>query len=179
MAYGGSQARGLIGATAAGLCHSHSHARSQLHLRPTPQLKTTPDPWPTEQRILSCPGEVSLCSVKVFNRLHESHSHCGGQSAWLTGQQFKYKSHPKTPSQKHSQSCLTKYLDTMAQPSWHITVQLFHLVSCSTGMTPSCNISWQESVPSYFTKKMWCILLSWFVCTKMYYDSLLVNKRWK
>ena len=31
-AYGGSQARGLIGATAAGLHHSHSNARSEPHL---------------------------------------------------------------------------------------------------------------------------------------------------
>ena len=29
MAYGGSQARGLIGAVAAGLHHSHSNARSE------------------------------------------------------------------------------------------------------------------------------------------------------
>ena len=36
-AYGGSQARGLIGATAAGLNHSHSNARSNENLRPTPQ----------------------------------------------------------------------------------------------------------------------------------------------
>ena len=43
-AYGASQARGLIGAVAAGLCHSHSNAGSELHLRPTPQLKATPDP---------------------------------------------------------------------------------------------------------------------------------------
>ena len=43
-AYGGSQARGQIGATAAGLHHSHSNARSELHLRPTPQLRATPDP---------------------------------------------------------------------------------------------------------------------------------------
>ena len=31
-AYGGSQARGLFGATAASLCHRHSNARSELHL---------------------------------------------------------------------------------------------------------------------------------------------------
>ena len=31
-AYGGSQARGGVGATAAGLHHSHSDARSELHL---------------------------------------------------------------------------------------------------------------------------------------------------
>jgi len=43
-AYGGSQARGLMGATAAGLRHSHSNARSEPHLRPTPQLTATPDP---------------------------------------------------------------------------------------------------------------------------------------
>ena len=44
MACGSSQARGLIGATAASLPHSHSNARSELHLQPTPQLTATPDP---------------------------------------------------------------------------------------------------------------------------------------
>ena len=42
MAYGGSLARGLIGA--AGLCHSHSNAGSDPRLQPTPQLTATPDP---------------------------------------------------------------------------------------------------------------------------------------
>ena len=32
MAYGVSQARGPIGATATGLCHSHSNAESEPHL---------------------------------------------------------------------------------------------------------------------------------------------------
>ena len=44
MAYGGSQARGLIVAVAAGLCQCHSNARSELHLQPTPQLMAMPDP---------------------------------------------------------------------------------------------------------------------------------------
>ena len=43
-AYGGFQARGLIRAVAAGLPHSHSHARFEPHLRPTPQLTAMPDP---------------------------------------------------------------------------------------------------------------------------------------
>ena len=43
-AYGGSQARSLIGAVAPGLYHSHSYARSEPHLPPTPQLMATPDP---------------------------------------------------------------------------------------------------------------------------------------
>ena len=43
MAYGGSQARGPIGATAAGLHHSHSNTRYEPRLRPTPQLMATPD----------------------------------------------------------------------------------------------------------------------------------------
>ena len=42
--YGGSQARGLIGAGTAGLCHSHSNSDSELSLRPTPKLTATPDP---------------------------------------------------------------------------------------------------------------------------------------
>ena len=48
-AYGGSQARSQMGATAAGLHHSHSHPRSEPHLRPTPQLTATLDPSPTER----------------------------------------------------------------------------------------------------------------------------------
>jgi len=37
-AYGGSQAKGQIGAVATGYSHSHSHSnmRSQPHLQPTP-----------------------------------------------------------------------------------------------------------------------------------------------
>ena len=41
--YGGSQARGLIRAAAADLRHSHSNARSEPHLRSTPQLMAMPD----------------------------------------------------------------------------------------------------------------------------------------
>ena len=37
-AYGSSQAKGQIGAAAAGLRHSHSHTGSEPRLRPTPQL---------------------------------------------------------------------------------------------------------------------------------------------
>ena len=43
-AYGGSQARGLIIAVAAGLHHSHTNSGSEPHLRPTPQLTATMDP---------------------------------------------------------------------------------------------------------------------------------------
>ena len=35
---------GPIGAVAAGLCHSHSKARSEPHLQPPPQLTAMPDP---------------------------------------------------------------------------------------------------------------------------------------
>ena len=42
-AYGISQARGRIGAAAAGLHHSHSSSGSELGLRPTPQLTEMPD----------------------------------------------------------------------------------------------------------------------------------------
>ena len=38
------EARDLISATAAGLCHSHSNTRSKPHLQPTPQLAATLDP---------------------------------------------------------------------------------------------------------------------------------------
>ena len=42
-AYGGSQARGLIGAVATGLRQSHSNVRSEPRLQPTPQLTATLD----------------------------------------------------------------------------------------------------------------------------------------
>ena len=48
-AYGDSQARGGIGAVAAGLSQSHSNATSEPHLQPTSQLMATLDPQPTEQ----------------------------------------------------------------------------------------------------------------------------------
>ena len=44
VAYGGSQARGLIGAVAAGLHQSHSNVGSEPCLQATPQLTATPDP---------------------------------------------------------------------------------------------------------------------------------------
>ena len=47
--YGGSQARGLIGAVATGLHQSHSNAGSEPRLQPTPQLTAMPDRQPTEQ----------------------------------------------------------------------------------------------------------------------------------
>ena len=43
VAYGGSQARGLIGAVATGLRQNHSNAGSEARLQPTPQLRATPD----------------------------------------------------------------------------------------------------------------------------------------
>ena len=47
--YESSQAKGPIGATAAGLCHSYSKARSEPCLWPTLHLMATLDPEPTEQ----------------------------------------------------------------------------------------------------------------------------------
>ena len=43
MAYGGSQARGPIGAIEARLHHSHSNVGSKPLLQPIPQLMATPD----------------------------------------------------------------------------------------------------------------------------------------
>ena len=48
-AYGDSQARGLIGAVAAGLHHSDSNTRSKPSLRPTPQLTATLAPLTTKR----------------------------------------------------------------------------------------------------------------------------------
>ena len=43
-AYGGSQARGPVGAVATSLHQSHSNAGSEPCLQPSPQLTATPDP---------------------------------------------------------------------------------------------------------------------------------------
>ena len=43
-AYGGSQARGVIGAVDFSLRQSHSNAGSEPRLQPIPQLTATPDP---------------------------------------------------------------------------------------------------------------------------------------
>ena len=43
-AYGGSQARGPIGAIVTGLHHSHSNAGSKRCLQPTPQFMAMLDP---------------------------------------------------------------------------------------------------------------------------------------
>ena len=42
-AYGSFQPRGLIGAAAASLHHSHSNTRSEPHLQSTPQSMAMPD----------------------------------------------------------------------------------------------------------------------------------------
>ena len=48
-AYGGSEARGQIGAVATSLCQNHSNARSEPCLQPIPQLMAMLDPQPTER----------------------------------------------------------------------------------------------------------------------------------
>ena len=56
VAHGSPQeAKGPIGATATGLCHSHSNAESEPHLWPIPQLPAMLDPYPlSEARDWTC-----------------------------------------------------------------------------------------------------------------------------
>ena len=71
MAYGGSQARGLIGAVAAGLYQSHSNPRSKPRPQPTPQLTAMLDPQPTERGQGSNPqphGSQSVSFLLCHNR---------------------------------------------------------------------------------------------------------------
>ena len=51
VAYGGSQARGQIGAATTGLYHSLSNIGSELRLQPTPQLTPTLDPLGQESNM--------------------------------------------------------------------------------------------------------------------------------
>ena len=53
-AYGGSQARSLIGAVAAGLGQSHSNVGSEPRLPPTAQLRATPNKPLGEARDQTC-----------------------------------------------------------------------------------------------------------------------------
>ena len=64
-AYGSTQTRGPIGATAARLHHSHSDVGSEPLLQPTPQLMATPESQPTEQardqtRNLMVPNQINF-----------------------------------------------------------------------------------------------------------------------
>ena len=67
MAYGGSQAKGLIGATATSQCHYHSHSNARSE--PTPQLTATSDPYPLsettdETHSLMVPSKIRFhCSM--------------------------------------------------------------------------------------------------------------------
>ena len=70
-AYGSSQARGQIGATASGLCHSSME--SEPRLQPTPQLTSMLDPWSTEQGQGSNPHPHRY-SLDWFPLSHDSNS---------------------------------------------------------------------------------------------------------
>ena len=76
--YESSWARCRIRAVAVGLCHSHGNTRSRMHLRPTTQLATMLDSWPTEQ------GQAS--------NLHLHGCCVGFLTHWATMETLKHKS---------------------------------------------------------------------------------------
>jgi len=83
-AYGGSQARGWIRATAAALRQSHSNARSEPHLWPTPQLMAhwilNPLSKARDRNFnLMVPSQIRLCSAT------------GTPSSWLSVPESCYK----------------------------------------------------------------------------------------
>ena len=63
-------------------------------------------------------GGVCRGSTETFNWLDEAHPHCGEQSALLKAHQLNTNLIQKTSSQESPGQYLTKYLDTMASPSW-------------------------------------------------------------
>ena len=72
VAYGSSQARGWIGATAASLCQSHSSTRSKLYLWPTPQLGATPRSSTHWERMLGIERASSWTMCQVLMPLSHS-----------------------------------------------------------------------------------------------------------
>ena len=64
-AYGGSQVRGPIGATAAGLHHSYSHVGSQPRLQPTRQILNPLSEARDRTPILMDASEVCYCWVTI------------------------------------------------------------------------------------------------------------------
>ena len=74
-AYGASQAKSQIRATAAGVHHSHSNAGSETHLRSeTPQLMALLEPRPTERGQGSNPHPHGYESDSFPLRHHEASS---------------------------------------------------------------------------------------------------------
>ena len=111
MAYGRSQARGRIRATAAGLHHRHSNAGSEPHVRPTPQLTATPDPQPTERGQGSnlCPRGPKWDSFPLH---HDGNSRC------LSFKPVSYALLPKIIFYKQQQS------ELRARPAFECRVSL-------------------------------------------------------
>ena len=65
MAYRGSQARGLTGALATGLCHSHSNIRSEPHLQTTPQLLNPLREARDWTHNLMIPSQICFCCTMM------------------------------------------------------------------------------------------------------------------
>ena len=70
MAYGGSQARGPVGAVSVALHHSHSNMGSELHLQPTPQLMATAVPGSkARDRTFVLMVTSQICSTEPWREL--------------------------------------------------------------------------------------------------------------
>ena len=76
-AYGDSQARSPVGAVAASLHQSHSHARSEPPLQPTPQLTAMPDPNPLSE------ASDRTCNPMVPSRIHLCCAMTGTPLDWV------------------------------------------------------------------------------------------------
>lgn len=74
-AYGSFQARGPIGATTAGLYHSHSNDGSTPHLQPTPQLMATrgqglnPNPHGSQSGLSAEPRRELCCFGSLLTKI--------------------------------------------------------------------------------------------------------------
>ena len=94
-AYGSSQARGQIGATAAGLHHSHGNMGSEPRLQPTPQLSAMLDPWSEARdrtRILM------VASLGSFPQNHNGNSQ-SLKKCQASGTHYQAKSECSCPAQ--------------------------------------------------------------------------------
>jgi len=87
--------------------------RKELQFKYKGSLLTSQEEWVLQRKskgnklaeLPAAHGRWAICSFRAFNWLDVAHPCYEGQSALVKGHPFKWKSHLKTPSQKHWEQC--------------------------------------------------------------------------